>query len=85
MLYAINLWLRSAEPPNFLIGMGQSLLGVTLIAISGWLGGEMVHVHGVGVAGIPAPIDDVSEPEVTHTGPSATRLGHKQHRRAQQA
>ena len=75
VLYAINLWLRSAEPPNFLIGMGMSVLGVTLIAISGWLGGEMVHVHGVGVAGIPAPIDDVSDHEATHTGPSATRLG----------
>ena len=48
---------------------------IMLIAISGWLGGEMVHVHGVGVAGIPAPIDDVGDHQATHTGPSATRLG----------
>ncbi len=74
-LYAINVWLRSAEPPHFLAGMGLSLLGVTLIAISGWIGGEMVHVHGVGVAGIPAPVDDIGDREATHTGPSATRLG----------
>ncbi len=74
-LYAVNLWLRSAEPPVFLAGMGLSVLGVVLIAISGWIGGEMVHVHGIGVAAVPAPVDDVTDREATHTGPSATRLG----------
>jgi uncharacterized membrane protein len=27
-----------------------SIVGVVLIAISGWIGGQMVHVHGVGVS-----------------------------------
>jgi uncharacterized membrane protein len=27
-----------------------TLLGVLLISVSGWLGGEMVYVSGVGVA-----------------------------------
>jgi len=30
-----------------------SLLGVVAIGVSGWLGGELVYVHGVGVAGSP--------------------------------
>jgi uncharacterized membrane protein len=33
-----------------------SALGIALISVSGWLGGEMVYVHGVGVeAKPPAP------------------------------
>jgi len=30
-----------------------SLLGVVAIGVSGWLGGELVYPHGVGVAGTP--------------------------------
>jgi uncharacterized membrane protein len=48
-LFAINLWLRTVaaagvDPPIWL-----SVIGVVLIGISGWLGGEMVYVHGVAV------------------------------------
>jgi uncharacterized membrane protein len=28
-----------------------SVIGVCAIAVSGWLGGQMVHVYGVGVEG----------------------------------
>jgi uncharacterized membrane protein len=28
-----------------------SIIGVALIFVSGWLGGQMVHVYGVGVEG----------------------------------
>ena len=42
---------------NFVLRMGQghagplllTLLGIALIGVSGWLGGEMVYRHGVGV------------------------------------
>jgi uncharacterized membrane protein len=48
-LFAINLWLRTTagvgdNPPIWL-----SAIGVVLLGISGWLGGEMVYVHGVAV------------------------------------
>jgi uncharacterized membrane protein len=49
-LYAMNIWLRTTArrlipgPPLLL-----SVVGVALLAVSGWLGGKMVHEHGVGV------------------------------------
>jgi uncharacterized membrane protein len=54
-LYAINIWLRASEPTK----MGTivstpvllSIIGVALLFVSGWLGGQMVHVYGVGVEG----------------------------------
>jgi uncharacterized membrane protein len=54
-LYAINIWLRAGA----LDGKGASLstpvllsiIGVALLFVSGWLGGQMVHVYGVGVEG----------------------------------
>ena len=73
-LYAINLWLRSADPPAFELAMGLSLLGMGLIAVSGWIGGELVHVHGVGVAGhVEAPRE--APAKIGGSEPSATRLG----------
>ncbi len=74
VLYAVNLWLRSIEPPDFLTGMGLSAIGLVLLSVSGWIGGEMVHVHGVGVAGL-IPEDTFRGDEPAHSQPSATRLG----------
>lgn len=55
VLYAINIWLRAAEPSASGASSGApvllSIIGVALLAVSGWLGGQMVHVHGVGVEG----------------------------------
>jgi len=76
VLYGINLWLRSLDPPDFLTGMGLSVIGLILLVISGWLGGEMVDVHGVGVAGRVAPDTFVSD-EAEHAESGATRLGHR--------
>jgi uncharacterized membrane protein len=54
-LYAINIWLRAGEPgikgANMSIPVLLSILGVALLCVSGWLGGQMVHVYGVGVEG----------------------------------
>ncbi|MEC5217317.1 putative membrane protein [Undibacterium sp. GrIS 1.8] len=55
VLYAINIWLRASGPTPMDAGMSTpvllSIVGVALIAVSGWLGGQMVHVYGVGVEG----------------------------------
>ena len=55
VLYAINVWLRASGPTPMDEGMSApvllSIVGVALIAVSGWLGGQMVHVYGVGVEG----------------------------------
>ena len=49
VLYALNLWLRSTTPAGALLPVVLSFLGVSAIGVSGWLGGEMVYVYGVGV------------------------------------
>ena len=54
-LYAINIWLRASGPTNLGTSLSApvvlSIIGVALLFISGWLGGQMVHVYGVGVEG----------------------------------
>ena len=73
-LYAINLWLRSLDPPAVEPAMGLSILAMGLLAVSAWIGGELVHVHGVGVAGHV----DVARDAPARAGqgePSASRLG----------
>jgi uncharacterized membrane protein len=54
VLFTINFYLRR---PSGAAAVGEreavllvlSSLGVALLAVSGWLGAEMVYVHGVGV------------------------------------
>lgn len=50
-LYAVNIWLRANGQENMTLPVLLSVVGVCLIAVSGWLGGQMVHVYGVGVEG----------------------------------
>ena len=53
-VYSVNLWLRT-QSGKALIGNSVwiplllSILGMSLLGISGWLGGEMVYAHGVAV------------------------------------
>ncbi len=44
---------------SYTIPLALSVLGIVLITVSGWLGGEMVYVHGVAVepSGGPAPVE----------------------------
>jgi uncharacterized membrane protein len=49
ILYSINLWMRYAGPAGEIFPIVLSFLGLVAIGISGWLGGEMVYVYGVGV------------------------------------
>lgn len=53
-LYAVNLWLRMTAAPGASAPIVLSVIGVVLFLVSGWLGGEMVHVHGVTVEPQPA-------------------------------
>jgi uncharacterized membrane protein len=50
VLYAVNIWLR-ASGAGTNIPVVLSIIGVAFIFVSGWLGGQMVHVYGVGVEG----------------------------------
>lgn len=48
-MYAANLWLRTQTATSAGLPVVTSLVAVSLLVVSGWLGGEMVYVHGVGV------------------------------------
>ena len=52
VLYGVNIWLRASGQENMTLPVLLSVMGVCSIAVSGWLGGQMVHVYGVGVEGI---------------------------------
>jgi uncharacterized membrane protein len=53
-LFALNLWLRTSSGraiigPGMAIPLTLTIAGVALMFASGWLGGEMVYRHRVGV------------------------------------
>lgn len=48
-LYAINIWLRYKGGTNVGTPLVLSVIAVAMLAVSGWLGGKMVHEAGVGV------------------------------------
>ena len=48
-LYAVNIWLRVDGAENRGTPLFLSVVAVGILAVSGWLGAEMVHKHGVGV------------------------------------
>lgn len=50
-LYILNVVMRIGAHESIRIPILLSLIGVAMIAVSGWLGGQMVHVYGVGVQG----------------------------------
>jgi uncharacterized membrane protein len=58
LVFAAGFYLRTAGGSQ-MVGAGYtvpvvlSVVGVVLITISGWLGGELVFRHGVGVDGRP--------------------------------
>lgn len=52
-LFVVNAWMRTRGASDVTVGL--SALSVGLLAISGWLGGKMVYVHGVAVETPPEP------------------------------
>jgi uncharacterized membrane protein len=51
VVYTVNIWLRTVGHEGMKVPVVLSIIGVCMIAVSGWLGGQMVHVYGVGVEG----------------------------------
>ncbi|MDB6121896.1 MAG: hypothetical protein JWQ71_889 [Pedosphaera sp.] len=50
-LYVINFFLRHRNPVDISkVPVILSIIGVLLLSVSGWLGGELVHVYRVSVA-----------------------------------
>ena len=55
VLFAVNFGLRLNAPPGAPVPIFLSVVGVALIGVSGWLGGELVYTHGVGVGAATSP------------------------------
>lgn len=51
-IFALNLWLRFRLEEDTKIPFLLSLVGVALIGLGGWLGGEMVYVKGMAVQAV---------------------------------
>ena len=49
VLYVVNVWLRISNPTQTTGPLTLSVVAIAMLLVSGWLGGELVHVHGVGV------------------------------------
>jgi uncharacterized membrane protein len=52
VLFIINLYLRAGAAAGANGPFVLSIIGVILILISGWLGGQMIYVHGEAVEGV---------------------------------
>ncbi len=48
VLYSYNLWRRMKDPSDKM-AVYLSAIGAAGLFASGWLGGELVHVHGIAV------------------------------------
>ena len=49
-LYAINAWMRSRAAVPGDVTLALSVLAIAMLLVSGWLGGKMVYLAGVGVS-----------------------------------
>jgi len=49
-LFVFNLGVRLNVEHTGMVEMGLSLLGIAVLAASGWLGGRLVYIHHVGVS-----------------------------------
>lgn len=59
-LYAVNIWLRTHGAAVAGLPLAMSVVTVLGLAVSGWLGGHMVHLEGVGVANAPEVASDLT-------------------------
>jgi uncharacterized membrane protein len=53
-LYSFNVFVRTQAPPEALFPILLSALGVVVLAFSGWVGGDLVYVHGMAVKALEA-------------------------------
>jgi uncharacterized membrane protein len=70
VLYVINAWLRHGQ--DVTVGgtpLLLSVIAILMLVVSGWLGGKMVYLAGVGVTPAPESAADTAEakrPEQRH-------------------
>jgi uncharacterized membrane protein len=62
-LFVVNFYFRNQldEGVSYATPFALSVIGIVMLLVSGWLGGELVYVHGVGVEGKTAPDYDPNE------------------------
>ena len=53
MIFAIDIGMRIGGSDVAGLPLALSVVGITLLAVSGWLGGHMVYVHHVAVSDEP--------------------------------
>ncbi|MGE0129823.1 MAG: DUF2231 domain-containing protein [Blastocatellales bacterium] len=58
-VFAVSFWLRTKGAADATLPITLSVIGVVLLCVAGWLGGEMVYVRGVAVA----PPSETGRPE----------------------
>lgn len=63
LLFSADAWLRFFTSPQAITPVVLSFLGVSALGVSGWLGGELVYLRGVGV----------KEPHVSSKSPGTGR------------
>lgn len=49
VIFGLSLFVRVIVEPGAPLAIILSFIGILLLAVSGWLGGAMVYIHGVGV------------------------------------
>jgi uncharacterized membrane protein len=54
-LYVVNAWMRWGQPTVGGVPLWLSVLAIAMLVVSGWLGGKMVYLAGVGVSAPEAP------------------------------
>jgi uncharacterized membrane protein len=70
VLYLINAWLRRGSEAAGGTPLALSIIAIALLVVSGWLGGKMVYLSGVGVSAEPESLRG------TEANPPEHRLGH---------
>ena len=64
-LYVVNAYVRKHSHGASDAGIWFSVLAVLMLAVSGWLGGKMVYIHGVAVDPAPAEAETGQHPRYT--------------------
>ena len=62
VLYALNAWMRSRAAVPGDVTLALSVLAIAMLLVSGWLGGKMVYLSGVGVSA-EQPLQPPSQPQ----------------------
>jgi uncharacterized membrane protein len=62
-LYVVNAWMRRRASVPGDVTLTLSVLAIAMLLVSGWLGGKMVYLSGVGVSAEPPPPAPQQQPQ----------------------